>query len=255
MKRPKFLHKSGVYQIRNLENGKIYVGSSVRLNVRFGEHVNKLNKQTHPCRYLRSSWRKHSADSFVFEVLAYCAPEHAVWLEQRFLDGLNPAYNTCRIAGSTLGTRRTEEAKAKMRAARVGIVFTAEHLENMRTASLARRGFKMPPRSAEWLRKQSEAQKGSTRNFTDAHKANLSKSQRGNKKWLGKKHTEATRRKMSAAQAGTGRLTDEEIREIRGWVSLGLTQQLLASCYGVSRRLIGMIAAKKAYAWVTEHPT
>jgi group I intron endonuclease len=254
MKRPTFLHKAGVYRIRNLENGKSYVGSSVRLKVRFREHANKLNNQTHPCRYLRSSWRKYQPSSFVFEVLTYCEPTHAVWLEQRFIDGLRPEYNTCQIAGSTLGTRRTEEAKAKMRAAKVGFVPSPEHLANMRKAAEARRGVKRPPRSAEWNRKQSEAQKGSTRNFTEEHRANLAKSQIGNTRWLGKKHTAETREKMAQAQAGKGRLTDTEIRDIRGWLELGVTQMPLASCYGVSRRLIGMIGARKAYAWVTEHP-
>jgi group I intron endonuclease len=252
MQRPNLAHKSGVYQIRNLENGKRYIGSSIRLRTRFAEHLTRLNQQTHPCRYLRSSWRKYSAETFAFEVLLYCEPKDAVWFEQQAIDALNPEYNTCRVAGSTLGTKRTEEDKAKMRQARAGFKPSPEHLENMRAASALRRGVKRPPRTPEWSANQSKSMKGRKVTFSEEHKKNLSQALLGNNRWLGKKHSAETRKKISLAQVGGGRFSDQEVLEIRKLAVEKWTHAQIAWCYGVSRRLVGMIAAKKAYAWVTE---
>lgn len=33
----------GIYQIRNIKTGKVYIGSSKNIENRFGEHVRNLN--------------------------------------------------------------------------------------------------------------------------------------------------------------------------------------------------------------------
>ena len=39
--------KSGIYQIRNLVNGKIYVGSAVNLRARMQSHFGELKNNKH----------------------------------------------------------------------------------------------------------------------------------------------------------------------------------------------------------------
>lgn len=44
--------KSGIYQIRTLVNGKIYVGSSVNLRARRNRHFSNLRRNEHPNQHM-----------------------------------------------------------------------------------------------------------------------------------------------------------------------------------------------------------
>ena len=93
---------SGIYQIRNMINGKRYVGSSVNLRDRKNEHFNDLEKNNHHSVYLQRAFNKYRADSFVFEILEY-APrikEVLLNLEQHQID-IKSEYNMCKVAGSS----------------------------------------------------------------------------------------------------------------------------------------------------------
>ena len=47
--------KSGIYSIKNLINGKLYIGSAVDLRNRFSSHISKLRSGLHYKRYLKQS--------------------------------------------------------------------------------------------------------------------------------------------------------------------------------------------------------
>lgn len=106
--------KSGVYQIRNLNNSKRYVGSAVTIRTRWNEHRHELSTKQHHSPKLQNAWTKHSASAFVFEVLLYCDPENCLMYEQIALDHYKPEYNICKNAGSPIGYKHTKEAKRKM---------------------------------------------------------------------------------------------------------------------------------------------
>ena len=103
--------KSGVYQIKNVANNKIYVGSSVNLIRRKREHITRLNCNTHNNTYLQRSWNKYGGDKFVFSILEYCISTKEVLLkiEQKYIDLLSPEYNLAKVAGSNLGLKRSKE--------------------------------------------------------------------------------------------------------------------------------------------------
>ena len=61
--------KSGIYQIKNLNNGKAYIGSTFCFKIRYKQHLDSLRKGTHHSKYLQASFNKHGSDAFVFEVL------------------------------------------------------------------------------------------------------------------------------------------------------------------------------------------
>jgi len=115
---------SGIYIIRNLHRGKVYIGSSINLHKRFYQHRYELNKNTHSNRHLQKSWNKYGADVFEFKVLVYCNIDDLLYYEQRAMDiyrnakGWGMLYNSNPTAGSPLGHRHTPEAKAKMSASR-----------------------------------------------------------------------------------------------------------------------------------------
>src|SRR5690606_7653201 len=61
--------KGGVYQIANLTNGKVYIGSAKCFQVRASQHVSALKKQKHHNKHLQTSWNKWGENAFLFEVL------------------------------------------------------------------------------------------------------------------------------------------------------------------------------------------
>lgn len=158
---------AGVYRIRNLNNGKIYVGSSSRLNKRWIKHRSMLRKGIHVNPILQNSWNKHGEDAFIFETLITCHPTMCLWYEQQFLDRWVPEYNLMPTAGGlTLGHKRSEETKRRISRTKTGV----------------------PIHAAEEKKRISERLKGNT------HSA-------GNQNHLGHKHSKEARRKIREARA------------------------------------------------------
>lgn len=58
-----------IYKIRNVVNGKFYVGSTMDTRERFRTHRNKLRRGTHHCAHLQFAWSKYGEECFVFEVV------------------------------------------------------------------------------------------------------------------------------------------------------------------------------------------
>lgn len=62
-------YNSGIYQIRNLRQGKIYLGSSFDLKIREKAHFRLLKEQRHPNIHLQRAYNQDGKKSFTFEVL------------------------------------------------------------------------------------------------------------------------------------------------------------------------------------------
>lgn len=93
--------KSGIYQIRNLVNGKIYVGSSINLHVRELSHFNSLKRNDHANEKLQRAYNKYGLDKLIFEVLEYVEKDKLLEREQYYIDTLNAVnegYNICPLA-------------------------------------------------------------------------------------------------------------------------------------------------------------
>lgn len=104
---------TGIYQITNLQNGKTYIGSAVSFRKRWKEHLRQLTNGNHHSKVMQRAWDKYGEAAFEFKRLLVCAKEDLLWFEQRAIDVLKPAYNICKVAGSVLGYRHTEEFKAE----------------------------------------------------------------------------------------------------------------------------------------------
>ena len=107
--------KSGIYKITNSVNNKIYIGSAVNLNSRKNEHWYELRNNKHHSKYLQRSWNKYKGEVFKFEIVEYCNIENLITREQYYIDTLKPKYNSCKIAGSMLGFKFTQDSKNKMK--------------------------------------------------------------------------------------------------------------------------------------------
>ncbi len=105
--------KIGVYQIRNLVNNKVYVGSSINLKERWRRHKKDLRKEKHHSIILQRAWNKYGEKSFVFEVLKECEEQNLRDFETELLISLEPVYNICKEAYSTKGRLYKEETREK----------------------------------------------------------------------------------------------------------------------------------------------
>jgi group I intron endonuclease len=103
----------GVYILRCLADGRIYVGSSKRMFLRWLDHIRVLNRGVHGNILLQRAWDKHGARAFRFEIVELI-PNDDRRLERegelaRELDVFNPkiGFNL----GPVLGGPISEEAR------------------------------------------------------------------------------------------------------------------------------------------------
>ena len=175
----------GIYCIKNEIDNNIYIGSSIHINKRKNQHFTALRNNKHHSRYLQRSFNKYKEENFSFIILEECTSENLLVKEQHFINILNPRYNICKIAGNSLGTKRTEETKKNISIAQKkrfetqnawnkGIPRTPEEIENQRNKITGRpskkKGMKLSKIACENI------SKGLTgRNLSNEHKAKLSK--------------------------------------------------------------------------------
>lgn len=212
---------TGVYLIKNLINGKVYVGSTSSFRKRWAEHLRKLNKGTHENRYLQRSWMKYGAENFSFIVSEVCEKECLIEKEQVYIDLYKAAelgYNICSVAASTVGVPCSEEKKRNLSLKRKGHSTTDAARLKM---SLSAKGKK---KSDETRRRMSEAKMGhvvseETRNKLAAHKRSdetkrkISSSKLGIPNLMGRGHktSEGTRMKMSITKKNMSDETKEKM--------------------------------------------
>lgn len=216
--------QSGVYAIENIASGKLYVGSAKDFDSRWRVHQCLLRKGQHHSSHLQAAWKKFGPQAFVFKPILICDPENAVMYEQILIDGYRSSnrlygYNAAPTAGSPLGRKHSEEAKAKVRAARARQVFSDE---TRALWSANRTGRKMP----EWFAASVSARR------------------------KGVKHSDEAKAKMRMAKVGklSGnplggklRLTFEIAEQIRSEVGAGDMQITVAKRRGISVSTVSQI--------------
>jgi len=132
---------SGIYQIKNLINNKIYIGSAIDLKRRKNDHFRNLIDDKHKNIYLQTSFNKHGEQNFEFSVIEYIENteillEREQYYINKFFDNCNNCYNMCPTAGNTLGRKHREEIRKKMSKNRkgkgIGRKLTKEEIEKLK---------------------------------------------------------------------------------------------------------------------------
>jgi group I intron endonuclease len=221
-----------IYKIRNVVNGKFYVGSAVDTRTRFRQHRRLLKNGTHHCKHLQAAWNKYGEDVFKFEVVEHVGDRDMLeaaedrWLVEHV--GKPHCYNWGRSAkapwrgtkGTGLspmtGTSISEERKQFLREAtleqwknsdpRTGRTHSdaskARISAKVRQAVAEGRGGCFIP-TEETRAKMSAAMKGHQcakgHVRTEEHRRKLSEANTGNQNWLGKSHSMESRIKMGTA--------------------------------------------------------
>jgi group I intron endonuclease len=208
----KDIMNTGVYSIRNVVNGKVYVGSAAKaISSRWKFHRRNLRRGTHFNRHLQAAWNHYGSQAFAFEVIIYCKPDRCIHWEQYYIDKMRAypdGYNLSPTAGSTLGVRYTAEAKEKLRDLATGRPMP-EHVR-LKLQQVAKRHKSRIHRARiaaarvghhhtlESREKVSDARRGQV--LSEGHKAAISA---GLRKWHA---TRKERQKTSSASA-------DEVRE------------------------------------------
>lgn len=213
------LRASGIYAIRNTVNGKAYVGSAVNIQRRWWQHTSRLNLGTHHSAKLQSAWIKYGAAAFSFDVVEYVADAVSLiereqhWIEMNAAFGPS-GYNMRALADSSLGTKASQEAKAKRSAALRGRTLTQDHRAKIAEAGKGRRftenerakisaahmGKKKTPMSEDARARLSAARLGmKKRPMSEEQKAKLSAIHSGKKR---SPPSAETRAKISASKLG-----------------------------------------------------
>jgi hypothetical protein len=60
---------SGVFQIKNMANGKVLLGSSLNLEGPLNKHRFMLKINSHPNKELQQDWNQFGPDQFTFDIL------------------------------------------------------------------------------------------------------------------------------------------------------------------------------------------
>lgn len=112
---------SGIYKIANKITGDFYIGSAINLKNRFYRHNTTLNLNKHQNRHLQNAYNKYGKHAFEFVIIELVPNKNSlIKREQFYIDKLNPIYNICKIANSSLGIKRTEDTKHKLSLAKKG---------------------------------------------------------------------------------------------------------------------------------------
>jgi len=148
----------GIYSILNTQNGKIYVGQSVRIESRFAHHKWELKSNRHINYHLQSSFNKYGEDVFEFNVLEECEPSklndnEIWWIEYfnstdrdngfNFETGGNSRFDVCKETREKLskansgennpfyGKTHSKETRNKIRDARKGSKLSQKDRDNL----------------------------------------------------------------------------------------------------------------------------
>jgi len=267
---------TGIYAIRHVLTGREYVGSAVNIEKRWKEHVRQATRGKHHSRFFQRSWLKHGAECMEFRVLLLCDKKRLLMYEQACIDGLRPVFNVAPTAGSQLGFKHSDSAKAKMSAAasRTRNFTGHRHSEESRQRISERRkgkggGARTPERCAnisaaltgktvpeEVRKKISESLSGRTQSAETIEKR--MKKLRGRKmppgfaeaasaRMMGKKMSPEALQKMRESRAS---LSADEVRKIRKMAGDGVKHREIAEKFGITVNNVSVINTRQTYAWV-----
>jgi len=193
----KFEKCAGVYILKNICNGKYYVGETVNIKHRMYYHSIGTKQVIHKAII------KYGIDNFevYVEYLPNFSKDDLIELEEQLIKRFNSigsnGYNLCPKGVNHTGFICTEETKKKLALASSRRVWSEESKLKISKSKLG------IPRSEETKRKVSESNKGKV--LSEEHKRNISNTTKGR---IGKPHTEKTKTKIG--NMNRGRIHTEE---------------------------------------------
>lgn len=116
------MFESGIYIIRNVVNGRVYVGSAENFTARWNKHLRELKSGKHFNSKLQRAWNKYGSECFTFEPIVYCPKDQLFFHEQLAIhafSAVTSGYNIAKVAGSSMAGRE-HSTKAKQAISKAG---------------------------------------------------------------------------------------------------------------------------------------
>ncbi len=170
----------GIYYIKNLKDGKLYIGQSIDMIKEWnGKHRTLLNHNKHWNKYLQNAWNKYGEENFEHVIICECLIDELDDLEYFYINEYNSHWTKS-------GYNMSLGGEAPMR----GMKHSQESKDKM---SLSRMGNKNGLGSKSWFGK----------NHTQESKDKISQAKIGKPSWnKGLKMKEETKEKLSESRRG-----------------------------------------------------
>jgi len=206
-----------IYKITNIENGKIYIGSAVDINVRKRKHLSLLRRSIHPNKHLQSAFNKYGEEKFLFSIVEHVENSDELLIrEQYYIDSLQVCdnkvgYNQATFADNPMkgrkhspkslkrisevtrgsnngfyGRRHNEKTKEKMKLKKLGKVLSDDHKEKV--SESLKKPVVMLDKQGNFIRKfKSATDVGKELNISSCHISSCCKGKRlttAGHKWM-----------------------------------------------------------------------
>jgi len=233
-----FPNTGGIYQILNLVNGKIYVGSSNNINNRKRSHLHCLRNNRHRNQHLQYAWNKYGEHNFEFEILQIVKISKSLtgceqfWISSTSCTDRKYGYNIAINAQHpSLGTTLTKEHKQKIS-----------------------EGTKKALMAPEKRKRMSIANTGSN-NYMYGRKHSKQTRIKMSTKRQNRIITEETKQNMSIVKRGelncNAKLVTTQVKVIRHLCEFKIiTQKSIAEFFNVSLGTIESIKARKTWKYI-----
>lgn len=277
----------GIYQIRNLINGKSYIGSSMRIKYRWKQHEFRLKKGNHHSYKLQRAWDKYGEDNFEFKIIEVVDDvDLLIEKEQYWMDKYNVitnGYNVSPVAG-ICSNKGSDHPMSKLHEddvleikefIKIGKPFqeiankfniTPENVSSIKSGNTWSHigdnvsNVKYPPPGAKLteddVRKIKLLLKNGAKQREIAKMFNIDVTTVSNintgKRWgyVDSGH-DVDHDPVYNASTNRQKLSDDEIKEIKSLLKEGKIQRVIAEMYGVCRETIGKINTGKIYGHVS----
>jgi hypothetical protein len=191
--------KSGIYGFLCRTTGKLYVGSSKNLSLRFQDHIKGSRSNV----LLQNAINRYTLNDFVFILFEYCEPKDLISREQFYINSLSPEFNILQIAGSSLGYKHSEESLAKFSGENHPLFGKGHSTESIAKMSEAQRSIDRSGRNNPMFGRTGENHPMFGKSHSAETKALMSQAQSGeNHPMFGKTHSEEAIAKISAVKGG-----------------------------------------------------
>lgn len=211
-------NKHYIYLVRNIINGKLYVGATKSKN-RWKSHINESGKDNKKSivKPLYAAMREFGVDSFEFVILVPgLGEDKAFELEKKFIESLSTlipnGYNVSLGGKGALGVKRDENTRTLMSKA-AKITSSREDVRAARSKLLKERW----KTDTNYIELALKALRGPRKKWADDDDRRIAHGERmkGNTHLLGHRHTEETRKKISEVLKGRRPDLSEEERARR----------------------------------------
>lgn len=256
---------SGIYQIVNTKNNKIYIGSSKNCKKRIITHFSLLRNNKHKNKHLQSAYNKYGKENFNASIIELCKIEDLFIREQYYVDYYKSQYvyidniKECILynikledvttSKGRIGFSHTDETKKIISNKNKGLKRTDETKQKLRESKLGK-SHPIHPNSKLALIKERQTRKINYKNnikvpkqknkkiYTIEEKKKISNSKIGNKNPMFG---------INGEKSPSHKLNEIEVVEIINLIKLGVLLKDIAKKYNVNYRTISSIKMNKTW--------